>query len=115
VTMSTEYLPLEPARTEIDALTGAAVVEFGAPWCPICRGAEPLIAEALGAHTDVRHFKVEDGPGRPLGRSFRVKLWPTLIFLRDGQEIARVVRPTSTQDITAVLDRIDPQAARGGA
>jgi hypothetical protein len=39
------------------------------------------------------------GDRRPLGRSFKVKLWPTLIFLRDGVEIARVVRPTEVQEV----------------
>jgi thioredoxin 1 len=42
----------------------------------------------------VRHIRVEDGRGRPLGRSFRVKLWPTLVFLKDGKEVARLVRPS---------------------
>jgi thioredoxin 1 len=104
--MTHEYSETEPARAEIDALAGAAVVEFGAPWCPICRGAQPLIAEAFGKHGDVPHFKIEDGPGRPLGRSFRVKLWPTLIFLRDGREIARLVRPTGAREISEALAAI---------
>ncbi|MBS0552113.1 MAG: thioredoxin family protein, partial [Proteobacteria bacterium] len=86
--MQTSYLEQEPARGEVDALAGATVVEFGAPWCGYCRGAQPAIAEALAAHPGVRHLKIEDGPGRRLGRSFRVKLWPTLVFLRDGQEVA---------------------------
>jgi len=34
--------------------------------------------EALSQHAQWRHIRVEDGPGRALGRSFRVKLWPTL-------------------------------------
>ena len=55
----------------------------------------------------MRHLKVEDGPGRPLGRSFRVKLWPTLVFLKDGQEVARIVRPGSPDEIRHALDQID--------
>jgi hypothetical protein len=27
--------------------------------------------------------KVDDGPDRPLGRSFQVRLWPSFVFLRD--------------------------------
>ncbi|MCA1715096.1 MAG: thioredoxin family protein, partial [Gammaproteobacteria bacterium] len=50
-------------------------------------------------------------PGRPLGRSFRVKLWPTLVFLRDGVELARVVRPASVDAITQALARIGDCAA----
>jgi thioredoxin 1 len=65
-----------------------------------------LIATALEAMPDVRHLKVEDGKGRPLGRSFRVTLWPTLIFLKDGKEVARLVRPPTSQEISAALARI---------
>jgi thioredoxin 1 len=93
------YATNAPARKEIDALTGPAVLEFGTDWCGYCQGAQPLIGAAFARHGKVRHLKVEDGPGRALGRSFRVKLWPTLIFLRDGVEVARVVRPASAPEL----------------
>jgi thioredoxin 1 len=99
----TDYANVEPSRSEVDALPGATVVEFGAPWCGYCQGAQPIITQALGAYPQLRHLKIEDGKGRPLGRSFGVKLWPTLIFLRDGQEIARVVRPTEQAEIDTAL------------
>jgi thioredoxin 1 len=51
------------------------------------------LAALLRKYPAVRHVKVEDGKGRPLGRSFRVKLWPTLVFLRDGQVVQQVARP----------------------
>jgi thioredoxin 1 len=38
--------------------------------------------------------KVEDGPGRKLGRSFGVRLWPNLVFLKDGALVRQLVRPT---------------------
>ena len=50
-------------------------------------------------YADVRHLRVEDGRGRPLGRSFRIKLWPSLVLLRDGEEVARVVRPREARDL----------------
>jgi thioredoxin 1 len=37
--------------------------------------------------------KIEDGKGMPLGRSYGVKLWPTLVFLRDGRVIQQMARP----------------------
>jgi len=97
----------EPSRSEIDAGSGALVVEFGAPWCTHCQAAQPLIGLALAHHPSVRHIKVEDGKGRPLGRSFRVKLWPTLIFLRDGKEADRLVRPGDADAIEQALAQID--------
>lgn len=96
---SAQHLPQAPLREAVDQLQGAAVLEFGTPWCSHCQSAQPLIQQALEQQGDVRHIKVEDGPGRPLGRSYRIKLWPTLVFLRDGAEVARLVRPQTAQEI----------------
>ena len=96
----------EPKREEIDALQGPALLEFGTPWCGWCRRAQPLIAEALAGHPGVRHIKISDASGRRLGRSFGVKLWPTLVFLRDGKEAARLVRPRAAAEIREALARI---------
>jgi thioredoxin 1 len=101
--MSQPYTETQPQRTEIDALKGTVVVDFGTNWCGFCRAAQPLVDAALAPRTDVKHLKVEDGPGRALGRSFRVKLWPTLIFMRDGQEVTRLVRPNSAAAIEQAL------------
>lgn len=92
-----------PSRAEIDALPGLTLLEFGTDWCAHCRAAQPALAEVLPGHPAWRHLRVEDGPGRPLGRSYRVKLWPTLVFLRDGREVARLVRPTQAADIRQAL------------
>lgn len=102
------YQTDQPARSDVDALPGDTVLEFGANWCGICRVATPDIAAAMTARPGLRHLRVEDGPGRPLGRSFRVKLWPTLVVLRDGRELARVVRPAAAQDVSAALQALDP-------
>jgi thioredoxin 1 len=106
--MAAAYEAKEPSREEVDALPGATVVEFGSPGCGYCRAAQPAIAAAFAGHEAVRHLKIADGSGRRLGRSFKVKLWPTLVFLRDGEEVARLVRPEAAQAIGEALARIDP-------
>jgi thioredoxin 1 len=103
----------EPSREEVDAMMAPVMLEFGAAHCGHCRAAQPLIAQALAQHPAARHIKVEDGPGRRLGRSFRVKLWPTLIFMVGGQELERLVRPADTASIEQALSRIDPVAPGG--
>lgn len=108
MSMTRSFAATEPTRDEIDALSGATLLEFGAPWCGYCMRAQPLIEEAFGGYPAIDHVKVEDGSGRPLGRSFRVKLWPTLVFLRDGKEVARLVRPESAKDTAAAMRRILP-------
>jgi thioredoxin 1 len=104
--MTTPYNPTQPSRDLVDQLHGPAIVQFGTDWCGFCQAAERLIESALVGHKDLQRLKVEDGPGRALGRSFRVKLWPTLIFLRDGREVARVVRPQTSQEVSAALAQL---------
>ena len=102
----------EPSRTEIDRSTGAVVLEFGASWCSICNAARPTIDRALRDYPGVEHVWIEDGKGKQLGRSFGVKLWPTLVFLRDGKEVHRVVRPKDEQALKPGFDRLHDSAER---
>lgn len=92
----------EPPLDTIQASEGDVLIEFGASWCPHCLRIQGDLRDALAAHPDASHVKVEDGPGKPLGRAFRVRLWPTLVRLRDGVEQARVVRPTTRAAIDAL-------------
>ena len=101
------YTSDEPARADIDATSGPLLLEFGSNGCGICSHTRPMLEAALEDHENLPHVRVEDGRGRPLGRSFRVKLWPTLIFMMDGKEITRLVRPDSTTQIREALTLLD--------
>jgi thioredoxin 1 len=96
----------ELTRAEVDAAPGPLVLEFGTGWCSICAAAKPLIDRAFSEHPQVRRVWVEDGKGKPLGRSFRITLWPTLVFLRDGREVARVVRPHDEDALHDAFERL---------
>jgi thioredoxin 1 len=104
--MTQAYQNPGPSREEIDATGGLVLLEFGVDWCPHCQAAAPVVEQVLAEHSAVQHIKVEDGKGRPLGRSFGVKLWPTLIALKDGAEVARVVRPTAVDEIRRLMSRV---------
>ena len=83
----------ELTRAEIDQTEGPVLLEFGASWCPFCKALAAKLPGLLREYPEVRHIRIEDGPGRPLGRSFRVKLWPNLVFLKDGQVVQQLARP----------------------
>jgi thioredoxin 1 len=105
------YSSKHPTREAVAALPGNVVVEFGVDWCPHCQRAAGPVAAALGAAVAdapgaLQYLRLEDERARPLGRSFKVKLWPTLLFLRDGMEVARVVRPTSAAEVAAGLAQL---------
>ena len=82
-----------PTRDAIEREAGLVLLEFGTAWCGHCHALAPRIAELLERHPEVRHIKVEDGPGEPLGRAFQVRLWPNLVFLREGQVVRQLARP----------------------
>jgi thioredoxin 1 len=99
----------EPTREEIDRTDGPLLLEFGASWCPHCQALAPTLARLLEAYPAIRHVKVEDGPGRLLGRSFRVKIWPNLVFLRDGQVVKQLARPAEAEVEEGLKAIVDPQ------
>jgi thioredoxin 1 len=108
--LAIDYLPPRsaPTRQDVDGMAGMVVLEFGTGWCGFCRGAEPRIAVLLAKYPQLRHVKVEDGPGRKLGRSFRVKLWPTLVFLHNGAIVRQLARPSDAEleEAFTALDRV---------
>jgi thioredoxin 1 len=72
------------------------------------------LAALLQAHPEVQYLRIEDGPGLPLGRSFAVKLWPTFVFLSDGQVMARLVRPSAAElaETVRLLTAARPEDSR---
>jgi len=110
--MVTAYLaPAQaPTREEIDRTQGLLLLEFGTDWCGICRALQPHVSALVEKHPAIRHIKVEDGPGQPLGRSFRVKRWPSLVLLKDGAVVRQLVRP-SAAELKSVFAEVVPAPA----
>jgi len=92
-----DYADMEPTRAKIDMTAGPLLLEFGAPWCGYCLAIQKKLAESLARFPGVRHIKIYDGIGQPLGRSFRVKLWPNLVFMRDGKVALQLARPSEDE------------------
>lgn len=96
-----------PQHDEVVRLKGWTLLDFGTDWCGHCQQAAPWVAALVAASPErgapLRHLGVEDGRGKPLGRAFGVKLWPTLVLLHDGIERARVVRPRNGTDLAPLV------------
>ncbi len=103
MTPATDYAASELQRDTADALQGLVVLQFGTNWCGYCQKAQAVIEPVMASRPDVARHLIEDGPGRPLGRSYRVKQWPTLVLLRDGLEVDRLVRPQEVAQLQDLL------------
>lgn len=93
------YREFDRSPASVAAMPGWVLLDFGTDWCGHCIGARSAVDAWRDARADVDHLRIEDGRGRPLGRAYQVKLWPTLILLRDGREVARVERPRGPRDL----------------
>lgn len=100
---SADYVDQEPSLDSIEHMAGLTVLEFGAPWCGYCQAATPFIKSVLSEAHLLAHIKVFDGKGKRLGRAFQVKLWPSLILLNNGKEVARLVRPESAEQVAQLI------------
>jgi thioredoxin 1 len=108
-----DYAETSPTRHEVDTERGLLLLDFGTNWCGHCMAAREAVDAWTAAHPDVKHLRIEDGAGRPLGRSFRIKLWPSLVLLREGVELARVVRPVAARDLSPLDAAMASTAADG--
>ncbi|SHF28627.1 thioredoxin 1 [Lampropedia hyalina DSM 16112] len=100
------YIDSPLSAAEVSRMPGLLALEFGNGWCGFCQTSAPAIAAALQHRPDIRHIQIADGKGKRLGRHFGVKLWPTLIFLDDGLEVARVVRPDQSETVSQAISRL---------
>lgn len=96
----------ELTREQVDRMNGPVLLVFGTDWCQHCAALQSRLASVLEAYPQVQVLHIEDGAGRRLGRSFRVKLWPNLVFMRDGQVQKQLARPDNADEIRAGLEAI---------
>ena len=81
-----------PERDQLDRSQGKILLEFGAEYCPHCQVVQALVADKMSGN-DIPHFKIADGKGRKLGRSFGVKLWPNFVMMHRGSVVEQLARP----------------------
>lgn len=71
---------------------GLSVVDFSAPWCGPCRMLEPILGELATEHAgSVEFWKVDVDRSPTLAIRYGVQAAPTLLFLRSGRVVDRVV------------------------
>ncbi|WP_160060972.1 thioredoxin family protein [Psychromonas sp. L1A2] len=102
----TDYEEEMVSFKQVSDLQGNVLLEFGAPWCAHCQAAHSVVKEVLNEYSKLSHIKIYDGKGKRLGRAFKVKLWPTLIILQNGDEIARIVRPLTPDQVRQLISKV---------
>lgn len=81
----------ENFSNEIGSHQGPAVVDFWAEWCPPCKAFGPIFEEVGAANTGMKFAKCDVDQSNATAQQFGVRSIPTIIFLKDGKEVDRIV------------------------
>jgi thioredoxin-like negative regulator of GroEL len=87
-------------------MTTIQLLDFTATYCQPCKALEPVLAALAteyGPRLQVVEINTEDDPIK--AQQFGVRATPTLVLVRDGVEVGRVVGARNRAFIAGMLDR----------
>lgn len=88
------------------ALPGVTAIDFTAAWCAPCKTMEPILAALATEYQGRARVVAVDVNHEPiLAERYSVRSMPTLVLLRDGREVGRVVGGRPKKFVAGVLDR----------
>lgn len=98
---------LEEFQTKLRASEHPVVVDIWAPWCAPCRALSPRLAQVGESYAgQVEVWKVNSDEEPELARALRIMGIPTLLFYRNGQEVARRTGVQSVEVLQQMFDTL---------
>jgi thioredoxin 1 len=105
--------PREVEEHELQALLRPerlTVVDFSATWCGPCRRLEPILGELAAELPTVDFFKLDADRSQQLAMHWGVQAVPTILVLRDGRVVDRMVGLRSKGELAERLRELDRSA-----
>jgi thioredoxin 1 len=105
--MSANITHVSDASFEADVLKSdtPVLVDFWAEWCGPCKMIAPVLEEVAVSHAGkIKIAKLDVDENREIAAKYQIRGIPTLIVLKNGEEVARKVGALSKSQLTAFVD-----------
>src|SRR5690349_10648888 len=77
---------------EVGGESAPVLIDFTAAWCPPCKAIAPILDELSDEYAgSLRIVKVDVDENPTTARRFDIRSMPTLVVLRDGAEVKRLI------------------------
>ncbi len=104
--MSKNIKYLDDTNFQTETATGVTLVDFYADWCGPCRMIAPIVEELSDEMEGVAKIaKVDIEKAQGVTASFGVTSIPTILLIKDGKEVQRVVGLKGKDDLKAMINK----------
>lgn len=97
--MAIKHLTKSEFDQAVNADGDLVVVDFFATWCGPCKMLSPVVERMADQHKEVHFYKVDIDMENDLAARYKVMSVPTLIYLKNGKEVAKSVGLVSPADM----------------
>lgn len=87
-------------------MTGVSIIDFYADWCVPCKAISPLLEELTAKYTNITIAKCNVEENDDLIDKYNIKNIPTLIYLKDGEVMARLTGSKKFEQLEEKLKEI---------
>jgi thioredoxin 1 len=95
----------ESFDVEIKQSTIPVLIDFWAVWCGPCRAISPIVSELADEYAGkVKVCKVDVDTAQNIAAEYGIRSIPTLIFMKNGEEVDRIIGVTSKQGIVKKIE-----------
>lgn len=84
-----------------------AIVDFYADWCGPCKMLAPLLEEIAGEYSYLDIYKINVDEENELAKEFGIMNIPTLLFMRKGTVLKKVVGMSSKKELMKLLSEAE--------